>query len=85
MTIFAETIYNVTYPLYAYLHEAAWAATDIHLCGYLIFICHSCHTEEQGVEEQPANCQPADYHLHCDTLLYKCVADCSISRRCQHL
>ena len=36
VTIFEETIYNVT---------------DIHLCDYLIFICHSCHTEEQGFEE----------------------------------
>jgi len=47
-----ETIYNVTYPLYAiYLHEVVWVTTDNHPCGYLIFICHLGHTKEQGVEE----------------------------------
>ena len=60
--MFEETIYNVTYPLYA---------TYMKLFGLLLTTilmvtsssCHSRHTKEQEVEEnqQHIDHQPADY------------------------
>ena len=42
-----ETIYNVTYPLYAIYMKMFGGTVGNCPCGHFIFSCHFCHPKEE--------------------------------------